>query len=94
MFGAFNRKVYGLKSGSCDKGNKVWGPTHLIWSAIETFKEEGASSLSLGGAKEAETGMARYKSEFGAIAVSMPHGRKIISRFGDGLSRLRLLFRR
>lgn len=93
ILSTFNQKVYGQVSGSSEKGNKVCGPTHLTWAAIKIFKEKGASVLSLGGAKEAETGLACYKSEFGAISVSMPYGRKIISKFGANLIRLRSLGR-
>jgi lipid II:glycine glycyltransferase (peptidoglycan interpeptide bridge formation enzyme) len=94
MLGTFNHHAYGLVSGSSDQGNEVCGPTHLTWSAIKIFKDEGYSVLSLGGAKEEETGLACYKRELGAISVPMPSGRKIISKLGANLNRLRLLLQR
>jgi len=94
MIGIFNHQAYGLVSGSSDQGNKVCGPIHLTWTAIKIFKDEGYSVLSLGGAKEEETGLACYKSELGAISVPMPSGKKIISKFGANLNQLRYLLRR
>ena len=93
MFGIFNHKAYGLVSGSSEQGNKVWGPVQLTWTAIKIFKQEGVSILSLGGAKEDEIGLARFKSEFGTIIVSEPYGSKNISKFGAGLNRLSSILR-
>lgn len=91
LIGYFAGKAYRLFSGSSDDGNKYCGPVHLIWTAISFFKELGASELNLGGARENEVSLRKFKQEFGAIEKAEPNGRKSISRTGTFLSKCRRL---
>ena len=94
VLGLFNGQAYGLEGGSSDQGNRNFSMTHLTWTAVGLFKERGAVCLSLGGAKEDEEGLRKFKQEFGTIETSQPAGYKIISRFGGRLDALRACLRR
>lgn len=91
LFGYFSGRAYGLSSGSSDNGNRYCGPVHLTWEAIKAFKELGATELCLGGARENEQGLRKFKQEFGAIEQPEPNGKKCISTVGALLSRWRRL---
>jgi len=94
IVGLFNRRAYGMVSGSTDDSNRKYGPVQLIWVAMETFQEMGATVLSLGGSKEGETGLRKFKQEFGPIEVPQPSGTKTISDTGRRLASLRGPLRR
>jgi lipid II:glycine glycyltransferase (peptidoglycan interpeptide bridge formation enzyme) len=89
LFGYFNHRAYGMVSGSTDRGNSCCAPVHLTWSAIQWFKQDGATQLSLGGAKEDERGLRHFKRRFGALETVQPSGRKTLSAFGTWLARCR-----
>ncbi|GAG93775.1 unnamed protein product, partial [marine sediment metagenome] len=74
-------------------GNRCYGPVHLTWTAIAWFKNDGATQLSLGGAKQDEQGLRKFKLEFGTIEQPQPNGRKSISRSGSLLAACRQLVR-
>jgi hypothetical protein len=93
-FGYFNGRAYGLLSGSSDIGNKCYGPVHLTWTAIDWFKREGATQLSIGGAKKDEQGLRTFKLEFGTIEQPQPTGRKSVSRIGSLLAACKQMVRR
>lgn len=93
LFGVFNGQVYGLRSGSSSVGNKNYAPVHLCWTAIQYFKKEGFALLSLGGAREEEAGLRKFKMELGTTESQQPSGFKVLSRVGSGLDSVRTRLR-
>jgi len=93
LFGVFNNKPYYHVSGASDFGYRCCGPAHLIWTAIKIYKERGATCLNLGAALEDQTGLFRFKKDFGATVVSQPIGTKRISVTGSALHRIRSILR-
>jgi hypothetical protein len=89
LFGLFNGLAYGLEGGSTERGNHSGSVAQLFWVAIQQFKEQGFRCMSLGGAKEHEEGLRRFKQWFGTIETPQPAGYRIISRFGSRLNALR-----
>lgn len=89
LLGVFNGLAYGLVSGSSNLGKQNWSPVHLTWASVQLFKEQVRTCLSLGGAKEHEKGLKKFKLQFGTIETPQPAGYKIISRFGKGLGAIR-----
>jgi lipid II:glycine glycyltransferase (peptidoglycan interpeptide bridge formation enzyme) len=94
LFGVFNNRPYYHVSGSSDDGYQCCGPVHLIWTAIQHYKERGATCLNLGGVLEDQTGLYRFKQDFGATVISQPIGAKRISKVGSSLHKVRALLRR
>ena len=94
VFGNFNDKPYYLVSGSSDLGFKNCGPVHLIWTAVQKYKEQGATILNLGATLEGQDSLFQFKKDFGATVVSQPIGKKRISQIGSGLHRIRSLLRK
>jgi len=93
LFGVFDNKPYYHVSGASDRGYHCCGPAHLIWTAIKMYKERGSTILNLGAALEDQTGLYRFKRDFGAKVVSQPIGTKRISRPGSALHRIRSALR-
>ncbi len=91
--GLFNGRAYGIESGSTDQGNRCSCPVHLTWTSMRIFKDKGASRMSLGGAKDHETGLQDFKKAFGGTETPQPAGYKTISRFGARLDGLLLRLR-
>ena len=89
IFGVFNNRVYAFRSGSSNIGNDCYSPVHLYWSAVNLFKNEGYCSLGLGGAKENEAGIRKFKQMLGTDESIQPSGSKILSVFGAKLDALR-----
>ena len=87
IFGIFNSQPYYLVSGSSDEGFKNCGPAQLIWTAIKAYKQQGAEQLNLGAVIGEQKGLHKFKRDFGSSEVSMPVGKKRISRIGSGLHR-------
>jgi len=91
MFGMFRDKAYYLYSGSTLDGNKLCGPVHLIWTAIQILKTNGFRSLNLGGVicgsleAASDNNLYSFKKDFGAAIVMQPAGLKITSRLGASL---------
>lgn len=89
LFGSFGNRPYYLVSGSSDAGFKCCGPAHLVWTAIQTYVQRGATRLNLGAVLAGQEGLAKFKQDFGATPVAQPIGKKRISSIGSGLHRLR-----
>lgn len=89
LLGVFNGQAYGLRAGSSKLGNKMCAPVHLRWTAIKRFKEQGLLSYSLGGAREDESGLIKFKLELGTIETKQPSGSKVISKKGLYLESIR-----
>ena len=94
LFGIFSQKPYYLTSGASEAGYKCCGPAHLLWTAIQMYKDRGAACLNLGAALEDQTGLHRFKQDFGATVVSAPIGVKRLSTLGSALHRIRSLLGR
>ncbi len=94
LFGVFNHRPYYHVSGASERGYQCCGPVYLLWKAIQHYKERNAHCLNLGAALEDQTGLYRFKQDFGAQAVSQPIGKKRISKIGSALHTLRRLLRR
>ncbi|MGE0383622.1 MAG: lipid II:glycine glycyltransferase FemX [Gammaproteobacteria bacterium] len=79
-FAVFGRRAYYLYSGSSAAGNRAAGPAHLLWTAMREFKERDIGVLNLGGVKDPaddddpNTGLFRFKRNFGAEVVAQPGG--------------------
>jgi len=93
LYGLFNGLAYGLEGGSTDEGNRRASAAHLFWVSMRLFKEQGVAQMSLGGAKENEESLRKFKQHFGAIETSQPAGYKAISPFGARLAGIRSRFR-
>lgn len=89
MFGRFSDVAYYLISGSSVEGNRNRAPVHMLWTAIKRFKEDGCVVFNMGGAREDELGLHRFKRDFGSKILSEPRGRKILSTFGAVLNAVR-----
>lgn len=89
LFGRFENVSYYLTSGSSSQGYKTSAPVHLLWTAIQVFKEMGCRVLNLGGAREDEEGLYKFKKAFGCTIVREPAGSKMIFRTGAVLASLR-----
>lgn len=88
LFTLFGESIYYAQSGSSSTGNRMCGPSHLIWTMIEMAKSQGYTSMNLGGvvgtpdASGAENGLYRFKEAFGARAVLQPAGVKNLGMTG------------
>ena len=89
LLGVFNGRAYGLRSGSSDLGNQNYAPAHLRWTAINILKDQGFTSYNLGGARQEESGLRKFKQEFGTIEIYQPSGVKIFSGIGSFLAMCR-----
>ena len=89
LFGVFNNRPYYHVSGSSQEGYHCCGPVHLIWTAIQTYKEQGVRVLGLGAALEGQTSLYKFKCDFGSEIVSQPIGIRRISKIGTGLHWIR-----
>jgi lipid II:glycine glycyltransferase (peptidoglycan interpeptide bridge formation enzyme) len=94
LCGAFNGWATGLIAGSSEAGYKCYAPAQQTWTQTKWYKEHGADTLSLGGAKAHEEGLHKFKRQFGAAAVEQPAGRKVISRAGERLDGVRSFLRK
>jgi Acetyltransferase (GNAT) domain len=99
LFGLFAGKAYYLSGGSSLVGNSKYGPAHLFWTAVETLKAGGFTSLNLGGvplaADEPDSqGLFSFKQDFGADLVVQPAGRKVLAGFGSRLNGVLLRVKR
>jgi hypothetical protein len=86
LLGVFNGHVYGLISGSSDLGNKNYAPVHMRWTGINMFKDQGFNTFSIGGAREKESGLRKFKKYFGTIETYQPSGVKIFPGVGSFLA--------
>lgn len=94
LCGWFNNWASGLVAGSSEAGYKCFAPVQQVWTQIQWYKSQGIRTLSLGGARADETGLFRFKSQFGSTVVAQPAGSRVISSFGARLDRLRTLLRK
>ncbi len=92
LFGVFGCRPYHVLSASSTAGRKNAGPSHLIWTMIESLQSRGAKVLNLGGSAiprsdhDPGAGLYRYKRDFGVTAIPQPAGTKILSYRGAFLS--------
>jgi len=93
-FGVFNHMAYGLEAGSSELGKRNFSSVYLNWFAIRLFRQDGLARLGLGGAKQQEESLRKFKQRFGAIETPQPTGVRIISRFGGRLDALRQRLRK
>ena len=100
LFTLFGTKVYYTQSGSSSDGNRLCGPSHLLWTMIETAKAKGYTSLNLGGVTDpadgsgSEVGLFRFKAAFGAYAIHQSAGTKRLSNLGGILAGSLVILRR
>jgi dTDP-4-amino-4,6-dideoxygalactose transaminase len=92
LFGLFGGRAYYLASGSSRDGYKCCGPAHLLWTAIQMLKSEGATTLNLGGVdgpidheRGMKDGLYNFKNDFGGVVIPQPRGLKTISWIGAKL---------
>lgn len=93
LFTRFVNKRYYHLTGNSELAYKCNGNHHLIWTAIKRYKAQGAVSLNLGAVLEGQSGLLRFKRDFGAARVPAPIGVKRISTVGSFLHRVRSLGR-
>lgn len=89
MFTFFNGRAYYHMSGTSEAGQRCRGPVHLIWTALNYYREQDARYVNLGAALPGQEGLYRFKRDFGAQVVRAPIGRKKISAVGSALDRVR-----
>jgi hypothetical protein len=64
---------YTQSSGTSVEGTSFGASTFLIFQIAVHLQREGVEVLNIGGARENETGLRSYKSDFGATAIDLQH---------------------